>query len=165
MKQTTAIYPGTFDPITYGHVDLVRRAAKLFARIIVGVADNSLKKYFFSINERLTFARQTLSAHANVEVMSFSGLLVDFARHHNAEIILRGLRAVSDFEYEFQLAGMNRQLAASIESIFLLPDERYAFVSSSLVREIAALGGNMSAFVTPEVAAAIRQRAAETGCN
>ncbi len=156
--QTTVIYPGTFDPITKGHSDLVRRAAGLFSHIIVGVAKNSLKNNFFSIDERLAFVRETLAVHPNVEVLSFDGLLVDFARRHNAKIILRGLRVVSDFEYEFQLASMNRKLAENIESIFLTPDERYAFISSGLVREVAAWGGDVSAFVAPTVETAMRKR-------
>ncbi len=156
--EITAVYPGTFDPITHGHSDLVERAARLFDRVILAVAENPAKAPAFSLEERLAFAREALAAHANVEVCSFDGLLVDFVRSRNARVILRGLRAVSDFEYEFQLASMNRQLAPEIETLFLTPAEQYAYVSSSLVREIAALGGDVTPFVHPRVAAALRGR-------
>lgn len=154
----TAVYPGTFDPITNGHVDLVQRAARLFDRVIVAVAANPGKAPAFALDQRVGLARTVLSGLANVEVCSFDSLLVDFLHRREASIILRGLRAVSDFEYEFQLASMNRQLAPDIETVFLTPAEQYAFVSSSLVREIAALGGDVSAFVHPEVVAALRGR-------
>lgn len=156
--EITAVYPGTFDPITHGHSDLVERAARLFDRVILAVAENPAKAPAFSLEERLAFAREALAAHANVEVCGFDGLLVDFVRSRNARVILRGLRAVSDFEYEFQLASMNRQLAPEIETLFLTPAEQYAYVSSSLVREIAALGGDVTPFVHPRVAAALRGR-------
>ncbi|HEB98324.1 MAG TPA: pantetheine-phosphate adenylyltransferase [Thiotrichales bacterium] len=156
--EITAVYPGTFDPITHGHSDLVERAARLFDRVILAVAENPAKAPAFSLEERLAFAREALASHANVEVCGFDGLLVDFVRGRNARVILRGLRAVSDFEYEFQLASMNRQLAPEIETLFLTPAEQYAYVSSSLVREIAALGGDVTPFVHPRVAAALRGR-------
>ncbi|MFP5504959.1 MAG: pantetheine-phosphate adenylyltransferase [Gammaproteobacteria bacterium] len=154
----TAVYPGTFDPITNGHTDLVQRAARLFDRVIVAVAANPGKAPAFALEQRVGLARTVLAGLANVEVCSFDSLLVDFLHRREASIILRGLRAVSDFEYEFQLASMNRQLAPDIETVFLTPAEQYAFVSSSLVREIAMLGGDVSAFVHPEVVAALRGR-------
>lgn len=156
-----SVYPGTFDPITNGHSDLVRRASSLFKRVIVGVAESSLKETFFSAEEKLYFARQALAAYPNVEVLSFDGLLVDFARRCKAQVILRGLRAVSDFEYEFQLANMNRKLDGTLESVFLTPDEKYSFISSSLVRQIASLGGDVSEFVAPSVEQAMQQRFAK----
>ena len=154
----TAVYPGTFDPITNGHTDLVQRAARLFDRVIVAVAANPGKAPAFALESRVGLARTVLAGLPNVEVCSFDSLLVDFLHQRAADIILRGLRAVSDFEYEFQLASMNRQLAPDIETVFLTPAEQYAFVSSSLVREIAMLGGDVSAFVHPEVVAALRGR-------
>lgn len=154
----TAVYPGTFDPITNGHTDLVQRAARLFDRVIVAIAANPGKTPAFSVEYRVRLAQEVLSDLANVEVCSFDSLLVDFLHQRGAEVILRGLRAVSDFEYEFQLASMNRQLAPDIETVFLTPAEQYAFVSSSLVREIAGLGGDVSAFVHPRVVAALRER-------
>lgn len=153
-----AVYPGTFDPITNGHTDLVRRASNLFDRVVVGVAYGGNKKPFFNLEERVSLAQQALSSFNNVSVCGFDGLLVEFARQHNAKAILRGLRAVSDFEFEFQLASMNRQLDDSFESIFLTPSEKYAFISSSLVREIASLGGDVSKFVTAEVVAALHAK-------
>jgi pantetheine-phosphate adenylyltransferase len=152
----TAIYPGTFDPITNGHTDLVQRAARLFDRVIVAIAANPGKAPAFPLARRAELARTALEDVANVEVCSFDSLLVDFARRRGADVILRGLRAVSDFEYEFQLASMNRQLAPAIETVFLTPSEQYAFVSSSLVREVAMLGGDVSHFVHPAVMAALR---------
>ena len=151
-----AVYPGTFDPLTRGHEDLVRRAAGLFTKLVVGVADSRTKGPFFSFDERLTIAREVLGHYPNVEVAGFRGLLRDFVREHQARVIVRGLRAVSDFEYEFQLASMNRRLAPEIETIFLTPAEQYAYISSSLVREIAALGGDVSEFVHPVVQRALR---------
>ena len=156
--EITAVYPGTFDPITHGHSDLVERAARLFDRVILAVAENPAKSPAFSLKERLAFAHEALASYSNVEVCGFDGLLVDFVRERNARVIVRGLRAVSDFEYEFQLASMNRQLAPEIETLFLTPAEQYAYVSSSLVREIAALGGDVTPFVHPRVAAALRGR-------
>lgn len=154
----TAVYPGTFDPITNGHTDLIQRAARLFDRVIVAIAANPGKAPAFPLERRVELAREVLAELTNVEVCSFDCLLVDFLHQRGAAIILRGLRAVSDFEYEFQLASMNRQLAPDVETVFLTPAEQYAFVSSSLVREIAALGGDVSAFVHPKVVAALRER-------
>ena len=156
--QITAIYPGTFDPITHGHSDLVERATRLFDHIIVAVAANPLKKPAFSVEERIDMARSALADIDRIEVCGFGTLLVDFAREKRASVILRGLRAVSDFEYEFQLAGMNRKLAPGIETVFLMPAEQYAYISSSLVREIAALGGDVSSFVHQRVMAALGER-------
>ena len=153
-----AIYPGTFDPITNGHTDLVRRACALFDQIIVGVANTGTKEPYFDLKERVELAEQALVSIPNVKVCGFDSLLVEFARQHNAKAILRGLRAVSDFEFEFQLASMNRQLDDSFESIFLTPAEEYAFISSSLVREIAGLGGDVSKFVSPEVVKAFQKK-------
>lgn len=154
----TAVYPGTFDPVTNGHTDLVQRAARLFDRLIVAVAANPAKAPFFSLDDRVALARAALADMENVEVCGFDTLLVDFARQRGAQVILRGLRAVSDFEYEFQLASMNRQLAPGVETLFLTPAEQYSFISSSLVREIAALGGDVSDFVHPDVEAALKKK-------
>lgn len=154
-----AVYPGAFDPLTNGHTDLIRRAEQLFEKIIVGIAVVSGKESFFPIDERVALAKEVLANHTRVEVLAFDGLLVDFAKEYGAKVILRGLRAVSDFEYEFQLAGMNRTLAPELESVFMTPSEKYAFLSSSLVRQVAALGGNISAFVAPQVARAMLVRA------
>ncbi len=148
----TAIYPGTFDPMTLGHEDLTRRAAALFDRVIVAVADSPGKRPFFTPDERVGIAAEALAPLNNVSVTRFSGLLTDFVRKQNAWVIVRGLRAVSDFEYEFQLAGMNRKLYAQIETVFLTPSDRYMFVSATLVREIALLGGDIAQFVSPLVA-------------
>ena len=153
------VYPGTFDPLTNGHTDLIRRAEQLFEKIIVGIAVASGKKAFFPIGERVELAKEVLAKHTRVEVLTFDGLLVDFARECGAKVILRGLRAMSDFEYEFQLAGMNRTLAPELESVFMTPSEKYAFLSSSLVRQVASLGGDISAFVAPQVARAMLARA------
>jgi len=146
------VYPGTFDPITRGHEDLVRRASRIFGRVVVAVAASANKQPFFSLDERLDMARQTLADLANVEVASFDSLLVDFVRDHGTNLVLRGLRAVSDFEYEFQLAGMNRSLFPELETVFLTPADQYMFVSASMVREIARLGGDVSPFVPASVA-------------
>ncbi len=147
----TAVYPGTFDPLTRGHEDLVRRASGLFDKLIVGVADSKNKKPFFSLDERLDIAREVLGHYPNVVVESFSGLLKDFVRRHDARVIVRGLRAVSDFEYEFQMAGMNRYLLPDVETLFLTPSDQYQFISGTIVREIAVLGGDVSKFVFPSV--------------
>jgi pantetheine-phosphate adenylyltransferase len=147
----TAIYPGTFDPLTRGHEDLVRRASGLFDKLVVGVADSKAKKPFFSLDERLSIAREVLGHYPNVQVESFSGLLKDFVRTHDARVIVRGLRAVSDFEYEFQMAGMNRYLLPDVETLFLTPSDQYQFISGTIVREIALLGGDVSKFVFPSV--------------
>jgi len=148
-----AVYPGSFDPITRGHEDLVRRASTLFNRLIVGVAESRGKRPFFTFSERVEMAREVLAPYANVEVLGFSGLLRDFVREQQARVILRGLRAVSDFEYEFQMAGMNRSLIPDVETLFLTPAEQYMFISASIVREIAALGGDVGEFVHPAVQA------------
>ncbi len=155
---STAIYPGTFDPLTHGHSDLVARAVRLFDHVIVAVATNPGKAPRFSAEERIALARTALEGVSNVEVCGFNQLLVEFARKKGASVIIRGLRAVSDFEYEFQLAGMNRKLAADIETLFLMPAEKYTYLSSSLVREISALGGDISAFVHPEIETALRHK-------
>ncbi len=147
MSKQIAIYPGTFDPITNGHLDLVVRATEIFETIIVAVADNLTKSSLFSIEERVELASEVLSDLHNVRVMGFNNLLIDFAKQNGAGVILRGLRAVSDFEYEFQLAGMNRRMAPDLDTMFLTPAEQHAFISSSLVREIAKLGGDVSSFV------------------
>jgi len=153
------LYPGTFDPITKGHSDLIERAAKLFDTVIVAVAASPKKNPLFPLTQRVALAREVTAHLANVEVVGFSNLLVHFVKEQNANILLRGLRAVSDFEYEFQLANMNRQLAPSVESMFLTPSEKYSFISSTLVREVALLGGNVSQFVHPSVALALAERA------
>lgn len=154
-----ALYPGTFDPITNGHSDVIERAALLFQRVIVAVAANvgSNKRPMFSFDERVTLAQIALQEIPNVEVRGFHGLLIDYAQACNARIILRGLRALSDFEYEFQLAGMNRRLAPGIETLFMMPVERYNYLSSSLVREISLLGGDVSEFVHEQVLVALRK--------
>ncbi|MDA8095719.1 MAG: pantetheine-phosphate adenylyltransferase [Betaproteobacteria bacterium] len=143
------VYPGTFDPITRGHEDLIRRAAGLFDEVIVAVAANRAKVPFFSVDERVAMAKDVLCELPRVRVCGFEGLLMDFVRKAQARIVLRGLRAVSDFEYEFQLAGMNRNLSADVETLFLTPSEQYMFISASMVREIAFLGGDVSRFVHP----------------
>lgn len=148
---TIAVYPGTFDPLTRGHEDLVRRAAKLFDKLVVGVADSRSKKPFFTLIERVEIAKEILSHYPNVEVKGFQGLLKDFVRDQDARVIIRGLRAVSDFEYEFQMAGMNRYLMPDVETMFLTPSDQYQFISGSIVREIATLGGDVSKFVFPSV--------------
>ncbi len=145
--QTTAIYPGTFDPITNGHLDLIARASRLYHKVFVAVAVNRGKAPLFSLDERVDLARAVTSEFSNVEVIGFDNLLVDCAKQHGANVILRGLRAVSDFEYEFQLAGMNRRLAPELETVFLTPAEQYEFISSSMIREIAQLNGDVSCFV------------------
>lgn len=153
-----AIYPGTFDPITRGHEDLVRRASGLFDQVVVAVAASSGKKPFFSLDERVEMAQQVLADCPNVQVVAFSGLLLDFLRQQNARVILRGLRAVSDFEYEFQMAGMNRSMHPDVETVFMTPSEQYMFISATIVREIALLGGDADKFVHPLVAERLRAR-------
>ena len=153
-----ALFPASFDPITNGHSDLIERAARLFDQVVVAIADDTHKAPVFDIAERVALAENALAHLGNVEVTPFSGLLVAFARARGIPIIMRGLRAVSDFEFEFQLAGMNRRMAPDIETLFLTPAEQYAYISSSLVREISRLGGDVSAFVPPAVQAALRER-------
>ena len=155
------VYPGTFDPFTCGHEDLVRRASRVFDRVIVGVADSESKHPMVPAAERVAMARETLASLPNVEVTGFSALLMDFAHHQGAQVILRGLRAVSDFEYEFQMAGMNRHLHPDVETLFLTPSEQYTFISATIVREIARFGGDVSHFVPATVDARIRARVAE----
>jgi len=154
-----AMYPGTFDPITLGHEDLVRRASTLFDRVVVAIADNpGSKAPLFTTEERVEMAKNALAEIDNVEVTGYAGLTVDFAQEHNLRVIIRGLRAVSDFEYEFQLANMNRHLTDDVETAFLTPTEKYMFISSSLVREVAQLGGDVSKFVSPKVRDALLKR-------
>ena len=152
------VYPGTFDPFTRGHEDLVRRAARLFDRVVVAVAESASKRPFFAADERVEMAREVLAPLPNVEVVGFSSLLMDFVHEQDAQAILRGLRAVSDFEYEFQMAGMNRNLYPDVETLFLTPGEKYMFISATIVREIARFGGDVSKFVHPHVAACLREK-------
>jgi len=162
---TRAIYPGTFDPLTRGHEDLVRRAAGLFDSLVVAVADSRGKNPIFSPDERLAIARETLAHHPNVEIVGFSGLLVNFVRQQKADVVIRGLRAVSDFEYEFQMAGMNRHLMPEVETIFMTPTDKYQFISGTLVREIALLGGDVSKFVAPSVQDWLRKKLVQLGAS
>ena len=157
----TAVYPGTFDPITNGHIDLVARAARVFTKVIVAIAESPHKEPLLSLDERILLSRNELSGLKNVEVLGFSNLLVEFAQQIGAGVLIRGLRAVSDVEYEFQLASINRHLAPNVETLFLTPDEEYGFISSSLVKEIARLDGDVSEFVSDEVRQAMRRRFAE----
>jgi pantetheine-phosphate adenylyltransferase len=154
----SAMYPGTFDPITLGHEDLVRRATRLFDRVVVAIAANPSKEPMFSLDERVELARTVLSDLEGVEVMGYEGLTVSFAKEQNLQAIVRGLRAISDFEYEFQLANMNRHLTDAVESVFLTPTETYTYISSSLVREICEMGGDISEFVSPAVRDALLER-------
>ncbi|WP_029408329.1 pantetheine-phosphate adenylyltransferase [Thiomicrorhabdus sp. Milos-T2] len=156
----TAVYPGTFDPITCGHFDLIERAGRFYDRLVIAVADNRNKQSLFTLEERVSLAKAVTKDMPNVEVVGFSGLLVDFVKEIDGQVLLRGLRAVSDFEYEFQLASMNRKLAPEVETMFMTPAEQYAFISSSLVREISALGGDVSEFVHPVVGQALKQKQA-----
>lgn len=159
MRTTsTAVYPGTFDPITHGHTDLVSRAARVFGKVVVAIAESPHKTPFFSLEKRIELAHSQLDHLDNIEIVGFSNLLVEFVQNIKATVIIRGLRAVSDFEYEFQLASMNRHLASSVETLFLTPDEKYGFISSTLVREIARLGGDVSEFVGPEIERAMKQQ-------
>ena len=153
------VYPGTFDPFTRGHEDLVRRASRLFDSVVVGIADSESKRPYFSIDERIDMVREVLKRFANVEVLGFSSLLMEFVQSQGAQAVLRGLRAVSDFEYEFQMAGMNRNLYPDVETLFLTPDEKYMFISATIVREIARFGGDVSKFVQPYVAERLRRKA------
>jgi len=156
MTITRAVYPGTFDPVTNGHEDLIQRASRLFDHVVVGVAHSQAKRPFFSLEERVSLASEVLAPYKNVSVLGFSGLLSQFVKEQSASVILRGLRAVSDFEYEFQLAGMNRVLAPGVETLFLTPSDKYLFLSATIVREIAVLGGDISAFVHPLTAERMR---------
>ena len=158
-----AVYPGTFDPLTRGHEDLVRRASPLFDTLILAVADNKSKRTFFSLHERVDMAREVLADVKNLKVTGFTGLLIDFVRQNGARVVMRGLRAVSDFEYEFQLAGMNRSLYPDFETIFLTPSEQHMFISATLVREIATLGGDVSKFVDPRVEKQLKQKVKSLG--
>jgi pantetheine-phosphate adenylyltransferase len=158
----TIVYPGTFDPVTNGHIDLVERAAKLFGKVVIGIASSSQKTPLFSIEERIQLASECLQHIPNVEIYGFDNLLVNFVKECNADAIMRGLRAVSDFEYEFQLANMNRALSPDIESIFLTPSEQFSYISSSLVREISSLKGDVSQFVPSNVADALADRLQKT---
>lgn len=157
----TAIYPGTFDPLTRGHEDLVRRAASLFDEVVVGVAHSRNKKPFFTVQERVEIASEVLGHYPNVRVASFAGLLKDFVREQGGRVIVRGLRAVSDFEYEFQMAGMNRHLLPEVETLFMTPSDQYQFISGTIVREIALLGGDVSKFVFPSVERWLQAKAKE----
>ena len=154
----TIVYPGTFDPVTNGHIDLVERASRLFDRVVIGIASSQRKSPLFTIEERIELASECLQHVPNVEIHGFDCLLVNFVSDCNADAIMRGLRAVSDFEYEFQLANMNRALSPDIESIFLTPSEKFSYISSSLVREISSLKGDVSQFVPPNVAKALAAR-------
>ncbi len=154
----SAMYPGTFDPITLGHEDLVRRACRLFDKVVVAVAANPGKEPMFSLEERVELAKSVLSEIGNVEVSGYEGLTVDFAQDNDLQVIVRGLRAISDFEYEFQLANMNRHLTDDVETAFLTPTETYTYISSSLVREICSMGGDISEFVSPKVKSALMER-------
>ena len=154
-----ALYPGTFDPITNGHIDLVKRAANLFDEVIVAIASSQSKKPRFTLEERIDLAEKVMSDCPNVTIKGFDILLVDFAKEHNATVLIRGLRAISDFEYEFQLASMNRNLAPDIESLFLMPADEYSFISSSLVKEVSSLGGDVTDFVHPLVDQALKSKA------
>jgi pantetheine-phosphate adenylyltransferase len=157
MKKRTAVYPGTFDPITNGHDDLVRRAASIFDRVVVAIAGNPSKTPLLTLDKRVELAKRVLADVPNVEVLGYTGLTVEFAKEHNLSVIVRGLRAVSDFEFEFQLANMTRHLAREIETVFMTPQEQFTFISSTLVREVAVLGGNVKEFVHPIVEAELKK--------
>jgi pantetheine-phosphate adenylyltransferase len=160
-QELTAIYPGTFDPMTLGHQDLMRRASRLFSRLIVAVAAGHHKRTMFSLDERLDIAQELASPYPNIEVIAFRGLLRNFVVEHGGKVVVRGLRAVSDFEYEFQMAGMNRQLMPDVETLFLTPSDQYQFVSGTFVREIAMLGGDVSKFVAPSVLERLQRRVSQ----
>jgi pantetheine-phosphate adenylyltransferase len=165
MTQTTAltaVYPGTFDPMTLGHADLMARASRLFSRLVIGVAAGHHKKTLFTLDERLAMARELAAPHVNVEVLTLDGLLRDFVVQHQGHVVVRGLRAMSDFDYEFQMAGMNRHLMPDVETVFLTPSDQYQFVSGTFVREIAMLGGDVSKFVAPSVLARLQSKVAKT---
>jgi pantetheine-phosphate adenylyltransferase len=158
ITRLTAVYPGTFDPMTLGHEDLMRRASRLFERLIVAVAAGHHKRTMFNVDERLQIASELAAKYPNVEVLAFRGLLSEFVRQQSGKVVVRGLRAVSDFEYEFQMAGMNRQLMPEVETVFLTPGDLYQFVSGTFVREIATLGGDVSKFVSPSVLDRLKHR-------
>ncbi|RVT54446.1 pantetheine-phosphate adenylyltransferase [Rubrivivax albus] len=158
----TAVYPGTFDPMTLGHEDLMRRAAGLFERLILAVAAGHHKRTMFTLGERLDIAREIAAPYPNIEIIAFRGLLRDFVVANGAKVVVRGLRAVSDFEYEFQMAGMNRQLMPEVETVFMTPSDQFQFVSGTFVREIASLGGDVSKFVAPSVLRRLQERVAQT---
>ncbi|HVL59541.1 MAG TPA: pantetheine-phosphate adenylyltransferase [Burkholderiaceae bacterium] len=160
-----AVYPGTFDPLTRGHEDIVRRAAQIFDRVVVGVAASRSKQPMFDQQERIAIAREVLAHYPNVAVEGFSGLLIEFARAQHANVIVRGLRAVVDFDYEFQMAGMNRHLMPDVETIFMVPSDQYQFISGTLVREIAMFGGDISKFVFPSVEARLEQKLAQRAAS
>ncbi len=159
-KSMTAVYPGTFDPMTLGHEDLMARSSRLFDKLILAVAAGHHKRTMFTIAERLDIAREIAKPYGNVEVIPFRGLLRDFVVGNNGNVVVRGLRALSDFDYEFQMAGMNRQLMPEVETLFLTPSDQYQFVSSTFVREIATLGGDVSKFVAPSVLSRLQERVA-----
>ena len=158
ISPQVAVYPGTFDPITHGHTDLVTRAARVFEHVIVAIAESPHKTPFFTLKQRIELAQSQLGDLDNISIVGFSNLLIDFALENGAGVIVRGLRAVSDFEYEFQLASMNRNLCDEIETMFLTPDEQYGFISSTLVREVARLNGDVSQFVGPEIECALKEQ-------
>ncbi len=158
-----AVYPGTFDPMTLGHEDLVRRAARLFGHVVLAVADSRTKRPLFTLAERIDMAREVLGDVRNVTVTGFSGLLMQFVREHDARVVLRGVRAVSDFDYEFQLAGMNRKLYPDVETVFMTPGEEHMFLSATLVREISVMGGDVSKFVSPLIAERLRIKIRDLG--
>jgi pantetheine-phosphate adenylyltransferase len=159
-SKNIAVYPGTFDPLTRGHEDLIRRAANLFDRVVIAIAESQRKGPWFTIDERVEMAREVLAVYPNVEVRGFDCLLIEFVHDLGANIVLRGLRAVSDFEYEFQMAGMNRKLHAEIETVFMTPAEQYTYISATMVREIAHFDGDVSPFVHPQVLARLRAKLA-----
>lgn len=158
-----AVYPGTFDPMTLGHEDLVRRAAGLFDHVVLAVADSKTKRPLFTLAERIDMAREALSDVKNVTIEGFSGLLMQFVREHDARVVLRGVRAVSDFDYEFQLAGMNRKMHPEVETVFMTPGEEYMFLSATLVREISVMGGDVSKFVSPVIASRLKSKIKDLG--
>lgn len=158
-----AVYPGTFDPMTLGHEDLVRRAAGLFDHVVLAVADSKTKRPLFTLAERIDMARDALKDVKNVTVEGFSGLLMQFVREHDARVVLRGVRAVSDFDYEFQLAGMNRKMHPEVETVFMTPGEEYMFLSATLVREISVMGGDVSKFVSPAIAGRLKAKIKDLG--
>ncbi|MBX9904506.1 MAG: pantetheine-phosphate adenylyltransferase [Burkholderiales bacterium] len=158
-----AVYPGTFDPMTLGHEDLVRRAARLFDHVVLAVADSKTKRPLFTLAERIDMARDALKDVKNVTVEGFSGLLMQFVREHEARVVLRGVRAVSDFDYEFQLAGMNRKMHPEVETVFMTPGEEYMFLSATLVREISVMGGDVSKFVSPVIASRLKSKIKDLG--